>query len=227
MEYFIKSLKRTRRGESQAYILRGSSTKLPREWKSFLKNDENKKQFIQFLLHEWQQDTSAQLLLNRKVIFACEKQCFVLSTADGDTIDARLLQNLSSSHEEALFVWLVGWFLTSSSTTRLYRGRAPRQSVCHEEADTLLILHSVYVDQTTNSPDTDILIRSPDTGVFLPLIAFCPKHTHPLYFDTGTENKRNMINDIQTLCQKIERDIQDAILGLHEFTSCELNSTFV
>ena len=76
MEYFIKSLKRTRRGESQAYILRGSSTKLPREWKSFLKNDENKKQFIQFLLHEWQQDTSAQLLLNRKVIFACEKQCF-------------------------------------------------------------------------------------------------------------------------------------------------------
>ena len=28
----------------------------------------------------------------------------------------------------ALFVWLVG-FLTSSSTTRLYRGRAPRQSV--------------------------------------------------------------------------------------------------
>ena len=30
------------------------------------------------------------------------------------------------------FSWLVGWlvgFLTSSSTTRLYRGRAPRQSV--------------------------------------------------------------------------------------------------
>ena len=27
-----------------------------------------------------------------------------------------------------LFVWLVG-FLTSSSTARLYRGRAPRQSV--------------------------------------------------------------------------------------------------
>ena len=28
-----------------------------------------------------------------------------------------------------LFVWLVG-FLTSSSTARLYHGRAPRQSVC-------------------------------------------------------------------------------------------------
>ena len=30
------------------------------------------------------------------------------------------------------FGWLVGWlvgFLTSSSTTRLYRGRAPRQSI--------------------------------------------------------------------------------------------------
>ena len=34
----------------------------------------------------------------------------------------------SESVDEDLFVWLVG-FLTSSSTTRLYRGRAPRQSV--------------------------------------------------------------------------------------------------
>ncbi|GFS04204.1 hypothetical protein ElyMa_006490000 [Elysia marginata] len=45
-EHSIESLERIRRGESEAYIVRGSSTKLPREWKSFLRNDENKKHFI-------------------------------------------------------------------------------------------------------------------------------------------------------------------------------------
>ncbi|GFR89989.1 hypothetical protein ElyMa_006138800 [Elysia marginata] len=146
-EHSIKSLERIRRGESQAYIVRGSSTKLPRECKSFLKNDDNKKHFIQFLLNEWQQDAYAKLLLNREVIFASDND-----TADGETTDARLLQNLSSSHEEA---------------------------------DTLLILHSIYADQAINSTDTDIIIRSPDTDEFLLLIAFCQKYTHPIYLDTA------------------------------------------
>ncbi|GFR79485.1 DNA damage-inducible protein DIN7 [Elysia marginata] len=107
--------------------------------------------------------------------------------------DARLLQNLSSSHEEA---------------------------------DTLLILHSIYVDQAINSTDTDIIIRSPDTDVFLVLIAFCQKYTHPIYFDTGMGNKRKMIHT-QTLCEKIEQDVLDSILGLHAFTGCDANSAFV
>ncbi|GFS20985.1 metalloendopeptidase [Elysia marginata] len=77
---------------------------------------------------------------------------FDFNTADGETTDARLLQNLSSSHEEA---------------------------------DTLLILHSIYVDQAINSTDTDIIIHSPDTDVFLLLIAFCQKYTHPIYLDTA------------------------------------------
>ena len=75
-------------------------------------------------------------------------------------------------------------------------------------------------------PDTDIIIRSTDTDVFLLLIAFCQKHTHPLYFDTGTGNKRKRIN-IQTLCQKTDKDVQDAILGMRAFTGCDVNSAFV
>ncbi|GFR68590.1 hypothetical protein ElyMa_002025600 [Elysia marginata] len=136
-----------------------------------------------------------QKLENVEVIFASDNECFVLSTADGETTDARLLQNLSSSHEEA---------------------------------GTLLILHSIYVDQAINSKltDTDIIIRSPDTDVFLLLIAFCQKYTHPIYFDTGMGNKRKMIH-IQTLCQKIEQDVLDSILGLNAFTGCDVNSAFV
>ena len=66
---------------------------------------------------------------NKEVVFACENQYFVLIIADGDTSDARLLQNLLSSHKKG---------------------------------DTLLILHSVYVDQTTNLTDTDITTHSPE-----------------------------------------------------------------
>ena len=121
------------------------------------------------------------------MIFACEKQYFVLNTADGDTTDAKLLRNLSSSHEYA---------------------------------DTLSILHTVYVNQTTNYQNRDIIIRSAYTNVFLLLIALCQKYTYPLYFDTGTGNKRKMIK-IQTLCQKTVKDVQDAILGLQAFTGCE------
>ena len=94
-----------------------------------------------------------------------------------------------------------------------------------EEADTLIILHSIYADRT-GTEDADIIIHSPDTDVFLLLIAFCHKCTHQLYFDTGVGNKRRMIH-IQTLCQKIDKDIQDCILGLHAFTGCDVNSAFV
>ena len=35
-----------------------------------------------------------------------------------------------------------------------------------------------------------------------------------------------MIN-IQTLCQKIDKDVQNAILELHAFTNCDVNNAFV
>ena len=44
-EYSIKSVERNSRRESQAYTVRGSSTKIPMEGKSF-KKDGNKKHFI-------------------------------------------------------------------------------------------------------------------------------------------------------------------------------------
>ena len=62
-EYSIKSLERIRRGESQTYIVRGSSTKLSREWKSFLKNDENITAIYSVCPNEWHQETYEQLLL--------------------------------------------------------------------------------------------------------------------------------------------------------------------
>ena len=56
----IKASERPRRRESNALLLAESSMKTPKkekhkdDWKEFLRNDQNKKQFIQFLLSEWE-----------------------------------------------------------------------------------------------------------------------------------------------------------------------------
>ena len=97
-------------------------------------------------------------------------------------------------------------------------------SSSQEEADTLIILHGIYATNEAENEDLDIIVRSPDTDVFLLLIAFCHKFKHPLYFDTGRANKRRMIH-INTLCE-IHKDIQDSILCLHAFTACDINSAF-
>ncbi|GFN98933.1 hypothetical protein PoB_002543900 [Plakobranchus ocellatus] len=96
----IKSLERIPREESQTFTVQGSSTKVPKVWKMFLMNGENKKQLAEFLLYEWQQDYHALMLLKRKVYFACDHQCFVLSNCDGKATDSSPVPYLVSSHEE-------------------------------------------------------------------------------------------------------------------------------
>ena len=161
--------------------------KTSRVWKEFLKNEDNKKEFINFILNEWQTDTYAQLLHNREVYFAC----FFLTSVDGKVTDSRAMTNLSSSQEEA---------------------------------DTLIILHGIYASKEAENEELDIIVRSPDTDIFLLPIAFFHKFKHPLYFDTLSANKRRMIH-INTLCQ-IHKDIQDSILCLHAFTGCDVNNAF-
>ena len=116
--------------------------KTPRVWKEFLKNEVNKKELINFILNEWQTDTYAQLLHNRKVYFACDNACFFLTSVDGKVTDSRPMINLSSSQEEA---------------------------------DTLIILHGIFASKEAENEELDIIVRSPDTDVFLLLIAFCHK----------------------------------------------------
>ena len=49
----IKGLERSRRGSSQAHLVKGPSTKVPRDWRKFLCNEENKTHLCSFLLEEW------------------------------------------------------------------------------------------------------------------------------------------------------------------------------
>ena len=46
----VKAVERLRRGSAAKLIVGGENTKKPKEWKSFLTNNENKKQLIEVLL---------------------------------------------------------------------------------------------------------------------------------------------------------------------------------
>ena len=152
-----------RRGESYKITIAGRSMRTPKDWKEFLKNEDNKKQLVNFLLTEWQQDTYATALQNREIYFAGDNSCYILTSLDVISTESRIINKLSTSQEEA---------------------------------DTIMILHSLYAD-TEEEDDIDIIVRSADTDVFVLLSSFCYQCKHPLYFDTGSSNKRRII-PIQT-----------------------------
>ena len=64
----IKSSERKRRGSGERLLIKGPAMKRPADWKGFLANDENKKQFTDVLLRVWSDDSFAGRLKDRKVV---------------------------------------------------------------------------------------------------------------------------------------------------------------
>ena len=75
IKHSIKDSERQRRGTSAAYMIGGPSTKMPRNFASFMKNSDNKRQLLQFILCEWRQSAYASKLFGRTVLFVCEQSC--------------------------------------------------------------------------------------------------------------------------------------------------------
>ena len=48
-------------------------------------------------------------------------------------------------------------------------------STSQEEADTIIILHSLYADTEAEKEDLDIIVRSSDMDVFILLLSYCHK----------------------------------------------------
>ena len=70
----IKSTERKRRGCGEKLLIKGPAMKRPADWKGFLTNDENKKQFTNVLVKVWSDDSFLSLLKDRKVKkFNCSK----------------------------------------------------------------------------------------------------------------------------------------------------------
>ena len=93
-------MERDRQGSSSTFRKGGPKTKILHDFKSFLLNSDNKKQFIKMLLSEWQSDKYAVYLKDRQLYFVCETECVRLESHDGHTVDSTPVHSLNSIQEE-------------------------------------------------------------------------------------------------------------------------------
>ena len=76
----------------------------------------------------------------------------------------------------------------------------PGLSSIQEEADTKMIFHCCH-QATTHPLSHGVVVRSPDTGVFVLLLYHVRNINHQIFLDTGVGNKRRLI-DINQLEKK-------------------------
>lgn len=97
-------------------------------------------------------------------------------------------------------------------------------SSSQEEADGRIILHCLHIAEKEQS--VEIVVRSPDTDVFVLLIHYNDKIKSELYFDTGTGDKRRLLS-IDTIISHHGPDLSKYIVGLHAMSGCDTTSAFV
>ena len=140
----IKQFERASRGSSNVFRLGGPKTKLPRDFKSFLANSDNKRQLIQFIMSEWQTDQYACHLQGRQVFYVSEEVCLCLASDQGLKVSSVPVQSLFSSQEEAdtrIILHCLYIARSSSSNTNIVV-RSP-------DTDVLIILLAYSMESTT------------------------------------------------------------------------------
>ena len=83
----------------------------------------------------------------------------------------------------------------------------------HEEADTRLLLHAKHAAATYDR----IIIKSPNTDVFILSIAMQPAFPNELYVMTGTGNRFRCI-PVSTISNNLGVEICRCLPGFHAFT---------
>ena len=90
-----------KKGFSQAHLGKGPSTKVPRDWKKFFCNEENKRRFCSFLLDEWKTGKYTRKLQGKHLVFVNERKCVSLKSIDGKNVVTEEAEKLCSSHDVA------------------------------------------------------------------------------------------------------------------------------
>ena len=94
-----------------------------------------------------------------------------------------------------------------------------------EEADGRIILHCHHIAR--NSPETFVIaVRSPDTDVLVLLLKFSQNIDRTILFDTGTGNKRRLLN-VNDIVSAKGTELCEVLPALHSFTGCDTTSAFV
>jgi hypothetical protein len=94
----------------------------------------------------------------------------------------------------------------------------------HEEADTRIVLHVIYASRHMSAEDK-IVVQSPDTDVFIILLAHASRISQHVLFDTGKGTNKRRI-DVKGCIQVIGQDTALALPGFHAFTGCDCTSAF-
>ena len=89
-----------------------------------------------------------------------------------------------------------------------------------EEADTRIILHCLFA---ASSEPVNIIVRSPDTDVLILLLYYCATIKLPVYFDTGTGNKRRLI-DVKSIAAAVGSEVCSALPGLHHLPDATIHA---
>ena len=91
----------------------------------------------------------------------------------------------------------------------------------HEEADTRMLAHA----KSASAEYSSIIIKSPDTDVFIIALNASLSIRADLYFETGTKDKRRIIS-----ISKVKENLGDlwsaALIGFHSFTGNTFNFKF-
>ena len=96
----IKSIERER-WESEAFLMKGQSARLPPERRAFRQNNVNKES-LNLLLHtELKNRSYAKRLQYCEVLFVCKDLCVCLSSSDGLAVQCSDVYELCSPQEEA------------------------------------------------------------------------------------------------------------------------------
>ena len=94
-----------------------------------------------------------------------------------------------------------------------------------EEADTRIILHCLHICETVPTI-TQIVVRSPDTDVLVLLLKYAQQIGPVVLFDTGTSDKRRLLN-VKQIIEVKGSDLCSVLPALHCFTGCDTVSSFV
>lgn len=102
-----------------------------------------------------------------------------------------------------------------------------------EEADTRMILHSVYADANIFSNDRKgrIIIKSSDTDVLVLCVHYFPKleNTEEMWFQTGSvsnlKDGRRFL-PVHDICRSLEPSICNLLPATHALTGCDTTSSF-
>jgi hypothetical protein len=94
-----------------------------------------------------------------------------------------------------------------------------------EEADTRIILHCMYTAQSM-APNDTIVVRSPDTDVFIILLSYSFDICCQVLFDTGNGNTRRLLS-INSIASTLDAETVRALPAFHAFTGCDCTSAFV